>query len=136
MMEIFLIQLLAAGLGALSTAWADWCYNRARIGGRLHAFWVSASIAAICLPVVAWISTVFFGPGLLGQSIAGILVGAIFLWVYRNLPNPRFARSDRKRRGARRAALFLPLPGSMGNEDTVRADVGSAVTLRRDVLGF
>jgi len=89
MMEIFLIQLLAAGLGALSTAWADWCYNRARIGGRLHAFWVSASIAAICLPVVAWVSTVFFGAGLLGQSIAGILVGAIFLWVYRNLPNQR-----------------------------------------------
>ena len=88
MMQIFLIQLLAAGLGALSTAWADWCYNRARIGGRLHAFWVSASIAAICLPVLAWISTVFFGPGLLGQSIASILVGAIFLWVYRNLPNP------------------------------------------------
>ena len=37
MMEIFLIQLLAAGLGALSTAWADWSYNRARIGRRLHA---------------------------------------------------------------------------------------------------
>lgn len=35
MMEIFLIQLLAAGLGALSTASADWCYNRARIGARL-----------------------------------------------------------------------------------------------------
>jgi len=92
MMEIFLIQLLAAGLGALSTAWADWSYNRARIGGRLHAFWVSASIAAICLPVVAWTSTVFLGPGLLGQLVAVILVGAIFLWVYQNLPNSRPVR--------------------------------------------
>lgn len=92
MMKIFLIQLLAAGLGALSTAWADWSYNRARIGGRLHALWVSASIAAICLPVFAWTAAVFLGPGLLGQSVVVILVGAIFLWVYQNLPNSRPAR--------------------------------------------
>jgi hypothetical protein len=92
MMEIFMIQLLAAGLGALSTAAADWCYNRAKIGRRLHAFWVSASIAAICLPVMAWTSTIFLGSGLLGQSVAGIVVGVIFLWVYQNLPSPRPAR--------------------------------------------
>ena len=95
MMEIFLIQLLAAGLGALSTASADWCYNRARIGVRLHAFWVSASIAAICLPVLAWTATIFLGPGLLGQSVAGILVGASFLWVYHNVPSQRPARKIR-----------------------------------------
>ncbi|MBV8934716.1 MAG: hypothetical protein JO320_10670 [Alphaproteobacteria bacterium] len=89
MMEIFLIQLLAAGLGALSTASADWCYTKARIGARLHAFWVSASIAAICLPVLGWTSTIFLGVGLLGQSVAGVLVGAIFLWVYFNLPSSR-----------------------------------------------
>ncbi len=87
MMEIFLIQLLAAGLGALSTAWADWCHNRAQIGRRLHAFWVAASIAVICLPVVSWTSMVFLGSGLLGQLVAGTLVGAVFLWVYQNLPN-------------------------------------------------
>jgi hypothetical protein len=35
MMDIFfIIQLLAAGLGALSTAWADWSYSGARIGPR------------------------------------------------------------------------------------------------------
>ena len=89
MMEIFLLQLLAVGLGGLSTAWAGQCYNRARIGGRLHAFWVSSSAAASCLPVVAWTAIVFFGPGVLGQLIAGTLVGSIFLWVYRNLPYPR-----------------------------------------------
>lgn len=92
MMEIFLIQLLAASLGALSTASADWSYNGARIGARLHALWVSASIAAICLPVIAWTASVFLGPGLLGQMVAVILVGAIFLWVYHNLPNSRPVR--------------------------------------------
>ena len=92
MMEIFLIQLLAAGLGALSTASADWSYGGARIGRRLHAFWVAASIAVICLPVVSWTSMVFLGSGLLGQLIAGTIVGAVFLWVYRNLPKPRQVR--------------------------------------------
>jgi hypothetical protein len=86
------IQLLAAALGALSTAWADWSYHGGRIGRRLHAFWVSVSIAVICLPVVAWTSTVFLGPGLLGQSTAGILIGTIFLWVYRNMPNSPVVR--------------------------------------------
>ncbi|HEX3411563.1 MAG TPA: hypothetical protein VHT00_07575 [Stellaceae bacterium] len=92
MIEVFLIQLLAAGLGALSTAWADWWYNGARIGRRLHAFWVATSIAVICVPVVSWTSMVFLGPGLLGQSAAGTVVGGIFLWVYRNLPKPRQLR--------------------------------------------
>jgi hypothetical protein len=92
MIEVFLIQLLAAGLGALSTAWADWSYNGARIGRRLHAFWVATSIAVICVPVVSWTSMVFLGSGLLGQSAAGTVVGAIFLWVYRNLPKPRRVR--------------------------------------------
>ncbi|HMD64429.1 MAG TPA: hypothetical protein VKF83_10715 [Stellaceae bacterium] len=89
MVKIFAIQLLAAALGALSTAWADGLCHGGRIGRRLHAFWVSASIAVICLPVVAWTSTVFLGAGLLGQLVAGTLVGTIFLWVYRNLPNSR-----------------------------------------------
>lgn len=92
MMEIFLIQLLAAGLGALSTAWADWSYNGARIGRRLHALWVAISIAVICLPVVTRTSVVFLGSGLLGQLVAGTIVVAVFLWVYRNLPNSRQVR--------------------------------------------
>src|SRR5215813_10223841 len=89
MMEIFLIQLLAAALGAVSTASADWVYSGAWIGRRLHAFWVSTSIAVICLPVVAWTTTVFLGPGVLGQSAAGLVIGAIFLGVRRNLPDYR-----------------------------------------------
>ncbi len=115
MMEIFLIQLLAAGLGALSTAWADWAFNRARIGGRLHAFWVSISIAVICVPVVSWTAIVFLGSGLLGPSVAGTLVGAIFLWVFRNLPKSREVRKFEPRLpGAGGAAPFPPHPGSMG----------------------
>lgn len=111
MMEIFVIQLLAAGLGALSTAWADWSYNGARIGRRLHAFWVATSIAVICVPVVSWTSMVFLGSGLLGQLVAGTLVGAVFLWVYRNLPKSRqvgkFGPGLSDTRGA---ASFPPAP--------------------------
>jgi hypothetical protein len=92
MMEIFLIQLLVAGLGALSTAWADSSYSGARIGRRLHAFWVATSIAVICVPVVSWTSVVFLGSGLLGPWVAGAVVGGIFLWVHRNLPKSREVR--------------------------------------------
>jgi hypothetical protein len=109
MMEIFLIQLLAAGLGALSTAWADWSYNGARIGRRLHAFWVAGSIAVICVPVVSWTSMVFLGSGLLGQSAAGTVVGAIFLWVRQNLPKSRQIRKfGPGLPGAHGAAPFPP----------------------------
>ena len=92
MIETFFIQLLAAGVGALSTAWADWSFNGARIGRRLHALWVSISIAVIFLPVVSWTAMVFLGSGLIGSLAAGTLVGAIFLWVCRNLPQARQVR--------------------------------------------
>ena len=92
MMEIFLIQLLAAGLAALSTARADRSYSGARIGRRLHAFWVATSIAVICVPVVSWTSVIFFGSGLLGPLVARTVVGAIFLWVHQNLPKSREVR--------------------------------------------
>jgi hypothetical protein len=85
MLEIFLVQLLAAALGAASTASADWFYHSARIGQGLHAFWVSASIALICLPVLAWTCTVFLGSGMPGQLVAGLVVCSIFLCVHRSL---------------------------------------------------
>jgi hypothetical protein len=115
MMEIFLVQLLAAGFGALSTAWADWSYNGARIGRRLHTFWVATSIAMICVPVVSWTAIVFLGSGLLGPLLAGTLVGAIFLWVYLNLPKSREVRKFGPAfPGAHGAAPFPRHPGSMG----------------------
>lgn len=89
MVEIFIIQFIAAALGAISTALADWLYNRRRINLRLHTFWVSFSVAAIYLPVLSWISSIFLGPGLMGKLIAGMILGTIFFSVYRNLPKPR-----------------------------------------------
>jgi uncharacterized membrane-anchored protein len=88
MVKIFLIQLLAAGFGAVSTALADWSYARARIGLRLHRLWVAVSIAVIGLPVLTWISIVFLGPGIPSQLAAAIFIGSIFFWVYHNLPKP------------------------------------------------
>ena len=85
MMQIFLVQFLAAALGAASTAMADWLYHSGRIRQHLHAFWVSVSIAVICLLVLGWVCNVFLGSGLPGQLVAGILVSTIFFWVYRNL---------------------------------------------------
>ncbi len=85
MVQIFLVQFLAAALGAASATIADWLYHSGRIRQGLHALWVSASITVICLPVLEWVCNVFLGSGLPGQLVAGILVGSIFFWVYRNL---------------------------------------------------
>src|SRR5260221_3105440 len=85
MVQIFLEQFLAAALGAGRTAIADWLYHSGRIRQRLHALWVSTSITVICLPLLEWVCNVFLGSGLAGQLVAGILVGTIFFWVYRNL---------------------------------------------------
>ena len=115
MMQIFLIQLLAAGLGALSTAGADWAFNRARIGRRLHACWVSTSIAVICVPVVSWTAIVFLGSELLGPLVAGTVVGAIFLSVHQNLPKSREVRKfGPGLPGAHGPAPFPRHPGSIG----------------------
>lgn len=85
MIEIFLVQFLMAALGAASTAIADWLYHGGRIRQRSHSFWVSASIAAICMPLLVWTCCVFLGSGLSAQLVTGVLATAMFLWVYRNL---------------------------------------------------
>ena len=85
MVEIFLTQFVAAALGAASTALADWSYRRAHINQRVHSFWVSASIAVICLPVLVWTCHVFLGFEVFGRIVAGLLVGTIFCWAYRNM---------------------------------------------------
>jgi hypothetical protein len=85
MVEIFFVQLLVAAVGGASTATADWFYHSGRIRQRVHSFWVSTSIAVICFPVLVWTSNVFLGAGVLGQLTTGILIGSMFLWVYRNL---------------------------------------------------
>ena len=97
MLEVFLVQLLAAALGAASTTSADRLYHSGRIPKGLHSFWVSASIAVICLPVLAWTSGVFLGSGMLGQLVAGFVVGSIFLWVYRSLRKLPSVRNSESR---------------------------------------
>jgi hypothetical protein len=96
MMEVFLLQFLAAGLGAASTALADCFYRSALIGQRIHSLWISTSIAVICLPVVVWACDVFLGLGIFGTTVAGIVGGVVFFWVYQNLrkepPLHRFSR--------------------------------------------
>jgi len=96
MVEVFVIQLLAAALGAVSTAVADWSQNRGRISLRLHTSWVSASISAIYLPVLWWTANIFLGPGPVSELVALIIVGTIFVCVYRNLPQPRFVRNPER----------------------------------------
>src|SRR5215472_1558489 len=96
MVEVFVIQLLAAALGAVSTAVADWSHNRGRISLRLHTSWVSASIAAIYLPVLWWTANIFLGPGPVSELIALFVVGTIFVCVYQNLPQPRFVRNPER----------------------------------------
>jgi hypothetical protein len=86
MMRVFLIQFLAAALGGLSCALADLSYQKGRIGWRLYSVWVASSISVICLPVLAWTSSIFLGSGWFGQLVAGLLVVTIFLWVYFRLP--------------------------------------------------
>ena len=93
MVEVFMIQLLAAALGAVSTAVADRLHNRGRFSLRLHTFWVSASIAAIYLPVLWWTASVFLGPGPVSDVVALTVVGTIFLCVFRNLSKPRLLRN-------------------------------------------
>ena len=85
MVEIFIIQFVAAALGAASTAMADWMYRSGGIRRHLHSFWVAASIAGICLPVLIWTCNVFLGLELPGQLVIAILVGTTFVCVYRDL---------------------------------------------------
>jgi len=113
MMETFLIQLVAAAFGAVSTAGADWAYNAARIGRRVHSLWVAASIALISLPVTAWAATVFLGPGFLGRMVAAIIVGAIFLGVHRNLPQSRPVRKPSREISQHSSAGPIPPASSL-----------------------
>jgi hypothetical protein len=85
MMEIFLVQFMTAGLGAASTALADHSYRTSRINQRTHCLWVATSTAMICLPVLVWACDVFLGPKVFGRLVAGVILGAVFFWVYRAL---------------------------------------------------
>ena len=85
LLEIFITQLTAAALGAVSVGAADRLYHGGRIRQVMHSVWVSCSITVICLPVLTWTTNVFLGSGMLSQVFVGTLGGLIFFWVYLNL---------------------------------------------------
>jgi hypothetical protein len=85
MLETLAFQVIAAILGTLSIGGADWLYHRGRIRQPLHAFWVSSSSAAICLPLVTWTIIVFLGVGVISWVLVGAFGAMMFLWMYRSL---------------------------------------------------
>jgi hypothetical protein len=86
LLQVFIAQVIAAVLGTVSIAAADWSYHTGHIRQALHSAWVSCSVTAICLPILAWTSNVFLGSGIFSQGLVGILTALIFLWVQQNLP--------------------------------------------------
>ena len=88
MLEIFVIQVVAAILGTASIGMADWLYQSGRIRQRLHSLWVSCSIMLICLPMVGWTTNVFLGSGRFSEILVGLVEVIIFVWVYRDLRKP------------------------------------------------
>ncbi len=85
MTEILATEMAALLIALVSIGAADSLYYGGRITQRLHSIWVSLSIAAMCLPVLSWVAVIFVGPGVLGQSLVGVFVAALFVALYRNL---------------------------------------------------
>lgn len=96
MMEILTVQVFAAILGMVSITTADWLYYRGRIGRFLHSLWISISNTAICLPILAWVSIVFLGDGVVSWVLVAAVLSLMFFWQYHNLlkipPAPRIRR--------------------------------------------
>jgi hypothetical protein len=119
LLEVFIAQVIAAVLGSVSIAAADWSYHTGHMRQALHSVWVSCSVTAICFPILAWTSSVFLGSGIFGQGLVGIFTGLIFLWVHRNFP--KFSSLRRAVRGnfcctrsnafQSSTELYLPLAG-------------------------
>jgi hypothetical protein len=104
MTEILTAQVIAAILGMISITTADWLYHRGRIGRFLHSLWVSISNTAICLPILAWTSTVFLGTGVVSWVLVGAVLSLMFFWQYHNLL--KIPPAQRVRRGP------IPMPSS------------------------
>ena len=85
MLEILTLQVITAISGTISIGAADWLYHRGRLRQRLHSLWVASSSAAICLPLLTWITTVFLGVWMVSWLLVGALEATMFLWIYRNV---------------------------------------------------
>ena len=104
MMEILTVQVIAAILGMVSITTADWLYYRGRIGRFLHSLWISISNTAICLPILAWVSIVFLGDGVVSWVLVAAVLSLMFFWQYHNLL--KIPPAQRIRRGP------IPIPSS------------------------
>jgi hypothetical protein len=61
LLQVFIAQIIAAVLGAVSNAAADWAYHTGHMRQALHSIWVSCFVTATCLPMLAWTTNVFLG---------------------------------------------------------------------------
>ena len=86
LLEVLIVQVSAALLGTVSITAADWSYHTDHIRQALHSAWVTCSLTATCLPILAWTFNVFLGSGIFSEGLFCILIGLIFLWMRRNLP--------------------------------------------------
>jgi hypothetical protein len=122
LLEILAAQIMAVVLGTVSIAAADWSYRTGHIRQALHPVWVACSVAAICLPMLAWISSVFLGSGVFSQGLVGMLMGVIFLWVHRNLPKfaARSTQGGHFMLGGRSTLRFVAQARKNGNSPASR----------------
>jgi hypothetical protein len=79
--------MAALVLAFVSIAAADSVYHAGRTTQRCHSLWVALSIAAMCLPILGWMTGVFLGPGAPAWSLVGAVEAALFAGLYRNLRN-------------------------------------------------
>ena len=105
LVEVFIAQIIAAVLGTVSIAAADWSYHTGHMRQALHSVWVACSVTATYLPVLAWTSSVFLGSEIFGKGVVGMLTGLMFFWVHRSLPKFPSARQSGH-------GLALPLSSS------------------------
>ena len=117
LLKVFIAQVIAAVLGTVSIAAADWSYHTGHIRQALHSVWVSCCVTTICLPILAWTSSVFLGSGIFSQGLVGIFTGLIFLWVHRNFP--KFSSLRKSGHG-----LPSPILSSEPFAEERRADAG------------
>ncbi len=85
MPEVLAVEMAALLSALVSIAAADFVYHSGRIGQPLHSLWVAFSIAAACLPILAFIAGVFVGPGARAWTLVGTLEALLLLGLYRNL---------------------------------------------------
>jgi len=111
MLEILALQVIAATLGTLSIGGADWLYHRGWIRQPLHALWISSSSAAICLPLLTWIITVFLGVGLISWVLVCTFGATMFIWMYHNLLKVPSVQESRSGEAALRSS-GQPVPPS------------------------